>query len=319
MKLGVFDISCPPELSLEEMLDFVQSQGIETIEFGTGNYSGDRFVKPEEMLANPAKGKAFLHAVESRGLTISALDCHGNPFQPNQRMAQKHHETFIRTIDLAHAWGISVVVGLSGTPGTPDGSRYPNLPSYPWPIEYQEIFHWQWEQQLIPYWREVGRYAAERGVRIAIEPHGGFSVHSPATLLKLRNAVGDVIGTNLDPSHLWWQGIDPIAAIKILGGQQAIYHLHAKDTYIDQDKVNLYGLIDMYPLADVKERSWIFRTVGYGHDLLTWAGIMSALQFVGYDDAIGIEQEDPLIHWVEGVTKAAYNLRTVIIQTPKQK
>ena len=124
----------------------------------------------------------------------------------------------------------------------------------------------------------MGKDAADRNVKIGLELHGGFLVHTPATLLRLREAVGEVIGANLDPSHLWWQGIDPVAAIKILGKEGAIHHFHAKDTYIDPDNVNMYGLTDMQSYANMQERAWLFRTVGYGHDLKTWADILSALR-----------------------------------------
>jgi sugar phosphate isomerase/epimerase len=171
---------------------------------------------------------------------------------------------------------------------------------------------WQWEEKLIPYWKEWGKYAADHNVKIGLELHGGFLVHTPATLLRLREAVGEVIGANLDPSHLWWQGIDPVAAVKILGKEGAIHHFHAKDTYIDQDNVNMYGLTDMQSYANMQERAWLFRTVGYGHDLKTWADIMSALRLVGYDYVVSIEHEDALLSIEEGFLKAVENLKRVL-------
>ena len=140
-----------------------------------------------------------------------------------------------------------VVNTFSGTPGSHEDSKHSNWPISPWPTEYSDIYNWQWEQKLIPYWKEQGKFAEDHGVKIGIELHGGFSVHTPYTLLKLREATSPAIGANLDPSHLWWQGIDPVAAIKILGKENAIHHFHAKDTFIDQDNVNMHGLTDMQP------------------------------------------------------------------------
>lgn len=316
MKLGVFVTRVFEHLTFEDMLEFVKSLGIEAVEFGTGNYPGDLYAKPSELLMDEGKRTAFQRMIESRGLIISALSAHGNPLHPNEKIARQHHETLIQTIDLAQQLGVKVVVSFSGTPGTPDGSQFPNFPISPWPPEYLEIFEWQWEQKIIPYWKEVGRYAAQRGIRIGIEPYAGFSVHSPATLLKLRQAVGEVIGVSLDFANLWWQGIDPVEAVKILGYAGSIYHVSTKDISFSYNNTNLYGILDMQPRNQVHTRSWLWRTIGYGHDLKTWADIISALQLVGYNYAFNIEHEDPLIDGLEGIAKAAGNLRELLLKLP---
>ncbi|MDQ8736412.1 sugar phosphate isomerase/epimerase [Paenibacillus sp. LHD-38] len=183
-----------------------------------------------------------------------------------------------------------------------------------WPPEYYEILQWQWEQKVIPYWREMGRYAASRGVRIGIEMHEGFTVHAPSDVLRLRQAVGEAIGCSFDASHMWTQGIDPVAAVKILGFAGAIYHFSTKDMMFSKDNLNLYGLLDPKPHEQPQYRSWFYRTIGYGHDLKTWSDIISALQLAGYSGGIHIEQHDPLIPALEGFTKAARNLRELIIR-----
>src|SRR5690606_11792308 len=148
------------------------------------------------------------------------------------------------TIRLAQKLQVPVVNGLSGTPSAHEGAQAPSWPLAPWPPEHRRIIEWKWEHTILPYWKELGAFAEKHGVKIGLELHGGFSVHSPATLLRLREAVGEVIGANFDPSHMWWQGIDPVAAIKILGREEAIHHFHAKDTTIDPEHVNMYGLTD---------------------------------------------------------------------------
>ncbi|MFC4768659.1 sugar phosphate isomerase/epimerase family protein [Effusibacillus consociatus] len=316
MKLGVFVARVFKDLPFEEMLDFVKSWGVEAVEFGTGNYPGDIFVKPAQLLADGGKQKGFLHAVESRGMFISAFSVHGNPLHPNRTIAREHHQTLIRTIDLAQQMGVPVVNCFSGNPGAPDSTLYPNFAYLYWPPEYPEILQWQWEQQVIPYWREVGRYAAQRGVNIGIEMHEGFTVHSPADVLRLREAVGEVIGAGFDASHLWTQGINPVEAVKILGFAGAIYHVSTKDMIFSEANMNLYGVLDPKPMDQPGFRSWYYRTIGYGHDLKTWADISSALRMVGYDYVLNIEQEDPLIDGLEGFTKAAGNLRGLIIRSP---
>lgn len=313
MKLGVFGVLFAQK-PLEEALDYIQSKGLEAIEIGTGGYPGNAHCKPEELLADAGKLKAFKTAFESRGITISALSCHGNPLHPQKKVSQPYHEAFLQTVELAQRLEVPVVVGFSGCPGDHEEAVHPNWPVAPWPNDFQEILEWQWSNKVIPYWQETGKFASDRGIKIALELHGGFSVHTPGTLLRLREAVGDVIGANLDPSHMWWQGIDPVQAIHILGRANAIYHFHAKDTSIDPINVNKHGVTDMQSYSLMLDRAWQFRTVGYGHDLKTWADMMSALRLVGYDYVVSIEHEDGLMSVEEGFSKAVDNLNQVLIK-----
>lgn len=315
MKLGIFTVLFQNK-PFEEALDYIASKGLEAVEIGTGGWPGDAHCKPDELLADEGKRKAFKQAVESRGLMISALSCHGNPLHPQKDIAKAHHDTIIKTIDLAAKLDIPVVNTFSGCPGDSEDAKYPNWPVAPWPPDFQEILNWQWENKVIPYWKETGKYAEERGVKIGLELHGGFSVHTPATLLRLREAVGDVIGANLDPSHMWWQGIDPVQAVQILGRAGAIHHFHAKDTTIDPVNVHKHGLTDMQPYTNMLDRAWQFRSVGFGHDLKTWADIISALRLVGYDYVVSIEHEDGLMSVEEGFSKAVQNLQQVLIREP---
>jgi len=315
MKLGIFTVLFSQK-PFEEMLDYVASKGLEAVEIGTGGYPGDAHCKREELLADEGKRKAFLKAVESRGLIISALSCHANPLHPQKAISSEHDRLIRETIDLASKLGVPVVNTFSGCPGDSEDAKYPNWPVAPWPNDYQEILDWQWKNKVIPYWTEIAKYASERNVKIGLELHGGFSVHTPATLLRLREAAGEAIGANLDPSHMWWQGIDPVQAVHILGRAGAIHHFHAKDTSIDPINVNRYGLTDMQPYTNMLERAWQFRTVGFGHDLKTWADIISALRLVGYDYVVSIEHEDGLMSVEEGFTKAVQNLQQVLIREP---
>ncbi|MED2973717.1 sugar phosphate isomerase/epimerase [Fictibacillus sp. B-59209] len=313
MKLGVFTVLFS-DMQFEQMLDHVKKAGVKAVEIGTGNYPGNAHCNLDELLDSEEKRKNFLHQVKSRDLTISALSCHGNPLSPDQEFARQSHDTFVKTVDLANLLGVPVVNCFSGVPGDHEGAKYPNWPVTPWPNEYGDILKWQWEEKLIPYWHEWGQYAKDKNVKIGLELHGGFLVHTPYTLLKLRQKTCDAIGANLDPSHLWWQGIDPIAAIKILGKENAIHHFHAKDTYIDQDNVNLYGLTDMQPYGEVQSRAWSFRSVGCGHSVQEWSDMISALRTYGYDYVVSIEHEDPLMSINEGFARAVKNLNDVMIE-----
>jgi sugar phosphate isomerase/epimerase len=316
LKLGVFTVLFS-EKSFEQMLQRVKDAGLDTVEIGTGGYPGPAHCPLDELLADEAKREAYKKTVESYGLTIGAFSCHGNPISPETAFAKESDETLRKTIKLANLLGVPVVNCFSGTAGDHEGAKFPNWPVTPWPTEYQDVKKWQWEEKLIPYWKEIGQLAKDQGVKIGLELHGGFLVHTPYTLLKLREETCDAIGANLDPSHLWWQGIDPVGAIKILGKAGAIHHFHAKDTYIDQENVNMYGLTDMQPYGDVQTRAWTFRSVGCGHGLQEWSDIISALRTYGYDYVISIEHEDPLMSIDEGFDRAVSNLKSLVIrETP---
>lgn len=313
MKLGVFTVLFSQK-NFEEMLDYVKEAGLDAVEIGTGGYPGDAHCKLDELLENESSRKEYLEQVTSRGLTISAFSCHGNPISPDKTFAEESNTVLLKTIKLANLMNVPVVNCFSGTAGDHEGAKYPNWPVAPWPNEFGDILKWQWEEKLIPYWKGVGQFAQEHNVKIGLELHGGFLVHTPYTMLKLREETCDAIGANLDPSHLWWQGIDPVAAIKILGKAGAIHHFHAKDTYIDQDNVNMYGLTDMQPYGNVQTRAWSFRSVGCGHSLQEWSDMMSALRTFGYDYVVSIEHEDPIMSIEEGFMRAVNNLKSIIIK-----
>jgi len=315
LKLGVFTVLFAQK-PFEEALDYIAASGLGAVEIGAGGYPGKAHCNPEELLADAGKLKAFKQAVESRGLIISALSVHGNPLHPQKAIAKEFHDDLTKAIELAQRLEVPVVNTFSGCPGDHEDAKYPNWPVAPWPNDYQDILKWQWEEKLIPYWKEINSLATSRNVKIGLELHGGFSVHTPATMMRLREATGEAIGANLDPSHLWWQGIDPVQAIRYLGQAGAIHHFHAKDTSLEQSNVNKHGVTDMQSYTQMFDRAWQFRTVGFGHSMKEWADIISALRLVGYDHVVSIEHEDGLMSIEEGFTKAVANLQQVLIREP---
>ena len=204
------------------------------------------------------------------------------------------------------------VIVFSGCPGSSDEDAHANWVTCPWPPEYAEVLAWQWQDKVIPYWREQAAFARAHGdVKLCFEMHPGMVVYNPETLFRLRDAVGETIGANLDPSHLFWQGIDVVKAIRALGS--AIYHVHAKDCRVDPINAQVNGVLDGKPYSDELHRAWLFRTVGYGHDAQVWKDIVSALRLVGYDGVLSIEHEDSLMAASEGLRKAVAFLKGVII------
>ena len=296
MKIGVFT-PLLSALPLDQVLKKLKGLGIEMVEFGTGNYPGDAHLHLS-LLDDPAALGDFKNKIADSGL--------------NERIAGKHREVARKTILLAEKLGVSTVVDFSGCPGDSHESKKPNWVTCPWPPDFLEILNWQWAEVVTPYWKDHGKFAADHGVKIAIEMHPGFVVYNPETLLRLRAIAGPSVGANLDPSHLFWQGIDPIAAIRVLG--DAIHYVHAKDTQLYPANMPRTGVLDTKPYTQERDRSWIFRTVGYGHSAEWWSEFISTLRMYGYDYVLSIEHEDSLMSPDEGLSKAAALLSQVIIK-----
>jgi sugar phosphate isomerase/epimerase len=312
MKVGVFT-ALLANFSLDKVLEKLKSLNISTVELGTGNYPGDPHCKLS-MLNDRKALKEFKQKLDGNGFTISALSCHGNPLHPDPAVAKAYQDVSKRTVRLAEKLEVPVVIDFSGCPGDTDKAKYPNWVTCPWPPEYLDLLAWQWERKVVPYWTRHAQFAKDHGVKIAIEMHPGFVVYSPETLLKLRHAVGNTVGCNYDPSHMFWQGIDPIKAIRVLG--DSIFHVHAKDTQIYDSNLPKTGVLDTKKYTDERNRSWIFRSVGYGHAYGWWTEFISTLRMFGYDYVLSIEHEDSLMSPDEGLTKGAAFLNAIVIKDP---
>jgi sugar phosphate isomerase/epimerase len=310
MRLGIFT-ALFSDLTLDEVFRRVRPLGIEAVELATGNYGKPAHVSLD-WIDQPDKLKELRAKLDDAGLTISALGCGGNVLHPDPGIGPANAETNRRTILLAEKLGVPTVIDFSGCPGDSEGAKYPNFVTVAWPPDYPQILKWQWEEKVFPFWRERAKFARDHGVRIALEMHPGFVVYSPETLLRLRAEAGPEIGCNFDPSHLFWQGIDPCLAVRKLG--EAIFHVHAKDTRVYEMNSRVNGVLDTKPYGDEANRSWLFRTVGYGHGPEFWSDFISTLSLIGYDGVISIEHEDSLMSVEDGYEKAATLLRQLLIR-----
>ncbi len=301
--------------SLEETLKILTGLGVHTVEIGAGGYPGKAHCNPEELLADEKKLAKFVSTFKKYDVEICALAAHGNPLHPNKEIAAQYDKDFTNAVLLAEKLGVDTVITFSGCPGDHEGAKLPNWVTCAWPEDYIEILEWQWAEKVIPYWQKMGEFCKAHGVKVAFEMHPGFCVYNPETLLKLRAAVGDVIGANFDPSHLIWQGMDPVAAIRELKG--AIYHVHAKDTKIDKYNTAKNGVLDTKHYGRELERAWVFRTVGYGNNESYWRDLVSNLRLCGYDKVLSIEHEDSVMSIDEGLRKAVSFLKDIIIEEEK--
>jgi len=316
MKVGVFS-AILSDLPLAHALEIIADLDCDTVEFGTGAYPGNAHCQPAELLKSKTRRSEFAAIVDDFGLEISSLSCHGNPLHPNRKIAAEHHKVFTDTVKLASRLGVEVVTTFSGCPGDHAGAKFPNWVTCPWPPDFLEILEWQWEKVAIPYWKKQADFALKLGVKIAFEAHPGFLVYNPETLLRMRAACGKTIGANFDPSHFFWQGIDPVKAVRALEG--SIHHVHAKDTGLYPVNADVNGYLDTKHYADEKKRAWIFRTVGYGHGADFWADFISTLRMCGYDGTLSMEHEDSLMTPMEGLAKGVDFLQNLVIREAKGK
>jgi len=311
MKIGLFT-ALFQDRPLEKVVDYCAQMGIGAVELGTGGYPGSAHANLAEIGDDASKANALKKTVESRGLIISAFSCHGNPVHPDKEFARMSDEAFRKTVLLAERLEIPVVITFSGCPGDSPTGKYPNWVTCPWPPDFLTVLNYQWNEVLIPYWTKAEEFARAHGVKVALEMHPGMAVYNTETALKLRAATGPNLGVNFDPSHLFWQGIDPVASVRALG--DAVFHVHAKDTKIDPLNSSVNGVLDTKPYGQEIKRSWIFRSVGYGHDYGFWKDLVSNLRLVGYDYVLSIEHEDSLMSTGEGLRKAVETLKACIIE-----
>ena len=313
MKLGTLTVALG-DLPFDQACKFLAERGVQMVEIGCGGFPGKAHCDAEELLENEGKRQAFVDTLKKYNLEISALSSHGNMVHPDKAVAERFEKDFTNAILLAEKLNVPVVNTFSGCPGGSREDRTPNWVTCPWPDDFSEILEYQWNEVLVPYWKKKAAFAREHGVnKIALELHPPICVYNTKTLLRLRREVGPEIGANFDPSHLIWQGMDPCVAIRELGREGAIYHFHAKDTKIDAVNTRVNGVLDTTHYGQELERSWIFRTVGYGHGEDYWRDIISQLRMVGYDYAISIEHEDGLMSGREGLEKAISFLKNVLI------
>lgn len=279
-------------LSFTDMLDRVKQYGINGVEMTAGGWSPCPHVNTEELLESPEKLAIFRSELEKRGMEIVALNCSGNPLAPGE-LGKKHSASSYRTVELAAKLGVKKIVMMSGLPGGCPEDRIPNwiTSTISWPDYMPGVIDYQWNQVAIPWWQAFARHAEEHGIeKIALEEFPSQLVYNPDTLLRLRNAVGDIIGMNLDPSHLIAMGADPIAAARKLEG--AVYHVHGKDARIERGLADVDGLMEYKPVTDTKNRTWNYVAVGCGQDLKWWKEFFSVLRMTGYDDYVSLEMED---------------------------
>ncbi|WP_207586547.1 TIM barrel protein [Halomontanus rarus] len=313
MEVGVLTVALAGE-SLEDAFAYLEEQGVGTVEIGCGGFVGDDHLPREEYLDDESAQTELQELLDTYNLSISALATHNNPLHPDEERADEADEELRGAIRLADQLDVDAVTTFSGLPaGGPDDS-VPNWITAPWPPEHLEAHEYQWEV-AVDYWSDLAEFADDHGVNVGLEMHPNMFIYEPRGLLDLREATNERIGANYDPSHLIWQGIDITESIRLLGEEDAIHHFHAKDTKVYDANAREKGVLDTTPYTEEADRSWLFRSIGYGHGEEFWKDVVSTLRMVGYDGALSIEHEDSLTSANEGLEKAIDVLDRAVFET----
>jgi sugar phosphate isomerase/epimerase len=297
-------------LSFEEAARVSAELGLVGLEIGTGNWCAAPHVNLQSLLESAAERQKFLSVFERNGLSLAALNCNGNQLHPVD--GERQSEVVYDTLRAAELLGVKAIVLMSGLPAGGPADIRPNWITCAWHRENLEILEWQWNEKLLPYWTKLAAAAKNAGVRLCVELHGHQLVYNVPTLLKLREEVGDAVGANLDPSHLFWMDADPLVAIDALG--DAIYHVHAKDTFMNKPALDLTSRLETIRHENVKDRSWNYITLGYGHGEQWWREFCYGLRLNGYDGWLSIEHEDIVLSRMEGMRKSVDLLKRTMVE-----
>ena len=311
MKIGLLTDAFP-HLSLTETLQWCAENGLAEVELGTGGYSSAPHADLAALNASATAREPLLAEIGAHGLTLGALNASGNVLHPNQEIASAHDDDLRGTITLAQSLGVSRVVAMSGCPGGPGGGGWPVFAGGAWLPDMEGLWDWQWENAIVPYWRELSAWAASVApdVSICLELHPGTSIYNAASFHKLREVTGENVMVNLDPSHFWWQAMNPMRVIDALPG--VIGWSHGKDTVIHADRMSVTGSLDFSWPATSDQMAWHFAAVGAGHSTHDWAQLVGSLVRSGYDETISIEHEDPDLTPEDGVLVSLQGLRKAL-------
>lgn len=301
--------TCTLDMPYTEMLDFCVEQGVRAVEIGTGNWSSAPHADLDGLVSSEAVRTRWYDEMRRREIALCALNCSGNPLA-----YQKDWDVTEKTFRLAKQLGVRKIVMMSGLPAGCPGDQTPVWITTSWPPETQDILKYQWEEVAIPAWKQLAAMAADCGIQqIALENHGMQLVYNPETLLRLREAVGPIIGMNLDPSHLFWMGGDPIEAARVLGEHGAIYHIHGKDSRPERRMSGPNGMLDTKSIDQFRGRAWNYVSVGAGHGVQWWQEFFSVVRMAGYNEDVALEMEDLTLPMLDGHLASLSTLKTAMV------
>ncbi len=314
MRIGVFSDSLP-KLTRREMFAWCAERGVKDVELGVGAWGP--WPRPHLDLATigqAAERDRLSGELREHGLRLSAVNAAGNLLHPDPAKRKDAQTRFRAAVDLAVALDVKRVITMSGCPAGAAGGALGVFPCWATSADDDKLFAWQIENEVGPFWRTTSEWLAKNApeVMICLEMHPGLTVFNTAGFQALSPYVGRNIGLNLDPSHFWWQGIDPLTVVEELGDR--IGWMHGKDTLLNAERIRRQGVLHFAPPSDPAQAPWHFASVGEGRDDKTWATLLGAVRKAGYDGVISIEHEDPRYDGEEGTARSLAGLQRALGQ-----
>lgn len=230
------------------------------------------------VLANYRVGQAVADPITPRhqGLVPDYVWGDGDPAGVRQRAA----EEMMATVRAAQRLGLTTLSGFTGSP------LWATVAGYPAPDEETVAAGLH---EFVRLWTPVLDVCRECGMRFALEVHPGqvaFDLYSAERVL---DALGgrDDFGFTFDPSHLLWQGVDPVEFLRQFPDR--IFHVHVKDAILTLNGRS--GLLNSYLPPGDPRRGWDFRSPGHGG--IDWSAILRGLNEIGYDGPLAVDWKDP--------------------------
>jgi sugar phosphate isomerase/epimerase len=263
---------------LEEVIPWAAANGIRALEID---------VRPGSHLDAATAGDAEIERLSGllteHQMQISSLACYVKLLGVAEEEATQARRALEQTIELAARMKVATVCTLAGFP-SPGKSRAQTI-----------------AEQLPEAFRPILDLAGQRGVRLALENWYATNIQHLEHWRALFEALPDRhFGLNFDPSHLDWQGIDVLAAVREF--HERIFHVHAKDVTVDAVQLARVGYMG--------DGWWRYVLPGYGR--IRWGEFLGALRRSGYDGVLSIEHEDAAFPAEEGFEKAARYLNTLV-------
>jgi sugar phosphate isomerase/epimerase len=313
VRIGLYSDALP-HLDRPALFAFCAERGITDVELGVGTWGPDPrpHLDLARLLRDASARDALAGELRDHGLGLSCVNAAGNVLHPDPAQRADAQGRLRGAVELAHLLGVDTVVTMSGCPGGRTGGPLGVFAVWSTCADDEALWEWQFANEVAPFWGEVSRWMDEvaPGVTICLELHPGVAVFNAAGFLRLADVTGRNIGVNLDPSHFWWQGIDPVRVVEAVGDR--IGYAHGKDTLIHADRIALHGVLDYRFPVDPDEAAWHFAAVGDGHTDADWARLLAAMRSAGYDGVVSIEHEDPRLSAEAGVTRSAEGLRRAL-------
>ena len=282
MKIGFLTVALKG-LDFQRIAEWAHSAGFEALEVAAWPVINERDYSSTTIdvtTFDRKRAEEVKALLDKNELIISSFAYYDNNLHPDPKKREFINNHLMKVIDAASMLGVELVGTFVGR--DPTKSVEENIE------EFEKVF------------KPLISYAESKNVKLMIEncpmvswqenEKIGNIFYSPQLWREIFRITPDSFGLNLDPSHLYWLGIDHTEVIKEFSDR--IFHVHAKDVEIDRKKIYEQGIYGYFGSNPHGKSWWIYRLPGFGE--IDWEDFIRELKKVGYDFVVSIEHEDPV-------------------------